>query len=73
MTSSDKILEQVKHTIPTFMPKGAEVSLFGSRARGDASKDSDWDFLLILDKPKVDENVARVHRFTTMLNDYIAL
>lgn len=56
MAASDKIIEQVKQAMPTFMPKGAELSLFGSRARGDASKDSDWDFLLILDKPKVEED-----------------
>lgn len=27
-----------------------EIYLFGSRARGDASKDSDWDFYVIVDK-----------------------
>lgn len=31
----------------------AEVILFGSRARGDAKKDSDWDILILVDKPKV--------------------
>lgn len=29
----------------------AEVILFGSRARGDFRKDSDWDFLVLLDRP----------------------
>ena len=33
----------------------AEVILFGSRARGDARKDSDWDVLIIVDTPKVTE------------------
>lgn len=28
---------------------GAEVILYGSRARGDAQPDSDWDLLIILD------------------------
>lgn len=27
------------------------ILLFGSRARGDARFDSDWDFLLIVDRP----------------------
>ena len=29
----------------------AEVILLGSRARGDARKDSDWDVLVLLDRP----------------------
>ena len=29
----------------------AEVILFGSRARGDFRNDSDWDFLILLDRP----------------------
>lgn len=31
----------------------ADVFLFGSRARGEARGDSDWDVLIILDAPKV--------------------
>lgn len=28
--------------------RGSEVILFGSRARGDHKRDSDWDFLILL-------------------------
>ncbi len=31
--------------------KGAEVILFGSRARGNYDADSDWDFLILLSYP----------------------
>jgi uncharacterized protein len=31
----------------------AEVILYGSRARGDAKKDSDWDILILENKPVV--------------------
>jgi predicted nucleotidyltransferase len=31
--------------------RNAEVILFGSRARGDYRKDSDWDFLILLNQP----------------------
>lgn len=31
-----------------------EIILFGSQARGDAKKDSDWDLLILLDKPKIE-------------------
>jgi len=32
---------------------GAEVYLFGSRARGDNQPDSDWDILILVDDEKV--------------------
>ncbi len=32
---------------------GSEVILFGSRARGDAREDSDWDVLILLDKDRI--------------------
>lgn len=34
------------------LPKGSTLYLYGSRARGDYRKDSDWDLLILLDKPK---------------------
>lgn len=33
---------------------GTRVYLYGSRARGDAHKGSDWDILILLDKPRVE-------------------
>ena len=53
MATNSTIIEQVRQAMPTFMPEGAKLSLFGSRARGDATDESDWDFLLLLDKEKV--------------------
>jgi uncharacterized protein len=44
------IIKQVKQEILRLDPK-AEVILFGSRARGDHREDSDWDFLVLLDRP----------------------
>lgn len=48
------LLESVKQIILQTEPE-AQVILFGSRVRGDAEAESDWDFLVILPGP-VDEN-----------------
>ena len=34
------------------IPTGSHVWLFGSRARKEAREDSDWDLLILLNKPK---------------------
>ena len=34
-------------------PQKGRAILFGSRARGDARKDSDWDVLILLDKDRI--------------------
>lgn len=35
----------------------AEIILFGSHARGDSNKNSDWDILILLNNLKVDRNL----------------
>lgn len=47
------ILQAIKDTVKGIVPEGSEVILFGSRARGDAKANSDWDVLIILDKDRV--------------------
>jgi predicted nucleotidyltransferase len=47
-----EILESIKDVLQTIVPN-AKVILFGSRARGDARKGSDWD-LLMLDQPRIE-------------------
>lgn len=44
--SKEQLLQQVKNTVQFLLPD-AEVILYGSRARGDAVVDSDWDFLIL--------------------------
>lgn len=51
-------LQQVKQVIQQIDPQ-AEVWLFGSRARGDARPDSDWDFL-VLTNEQVDRSFKYV-------------
>ncbi len=49
MTDAE-FLGEVKRYVLELDPQ-AEVWLFGSRARGDARPDSDWDFLVLTEKP----------------------
>jgi predicted nucleotidyltransferase len=46
MDNKQHILSVVKKKIREIDP-GAKIILFGSRARGNFSKDSDWDFLIL--------------------------
>lgn len=51
----------VKAAIASFDPE-AEVVLYGSRARGNASPESDWDFLVILSRPMAETKIAAIRR-----------
>ena len=54
MTARDKeILQQIAIKVRNVAPKSASVYLYGSRARGDNRKDSDWDLLILLDKETI--------------------
>lgn len=50
--TEDEILSLLKNVAKEKMPEGTIVKLFGSRARGEAREDSDWDVLILLDKEK---------------------
>lgn len=50
------------------MPKGCHVWLYGSRARGTAQPDSDWDILVLIDKPAIDTD--DFNRFAFPLIEY---
>ena len=49
-----QILNRIKQVASQVLPKGSSLYLFGSRARGDAHEGSDWDLLLLLDKPSLE-------------------
>lgn len=58
----DVILHKLRDTAKLVVPEDGEVWLYGSRARGDAHKDSDWDLLILLNQPSIttedEENIA---------------
>jgi len=48
-------LQQIKKTVSELDPK-AKIILYGSRARGDARPDSDWDILILTDDNSPEKN-----------------
>ena len=47
------IIKAISQKAKEITPKGSEVILFGSQARGDAHEGSDWDVLILLDKDRI--------------------
>lgn len=52
----NEILNRISQSIHHKDPN-AEAFLFGSRARGDNRKDSDWDILILIDSNKVTNEI----------------
>ena len=50
MANNSLVFEKIKALVQQVAPKGSLVIMFGSRARGDAKQDSDWDILIVLPK-----------------------
>jgi predicted nucleotidyltransferase len=53
------LLRRIRETVHAIEPT-AQIILYGSRARGDAEPDSDWDLLVLLDGDVTDERVRSV-------------
>ena len=51
--SKREIIDSIKQVAVSTLPPNSSLLLYGSRARGDNRPDSDWDLLILLDKPKL--------------------
>lgn len=47
-----EVIHLIRSTVREQSPD-ADIILYGSRARGDARNDSDWDVVVIVDKPSM--------------------
>jgi len=52
-STKEELYNSIKGVLLSIEPEG-KVILFGSRARGEAREDSDWDLLILLNKPKIE-------------------
>lgn len=54
--SRPELIANIKQVAAQVLPKGSTLYLYGSQARGDYNAESDWDLLLLLDKPTLDSD-----------------
>jgi predicted nucleotidyltransferase len=60
--NENELIEQIRQAAREVEPE-AEIILYGSRSRGDAISESDWDFLILVDGSMSDERTDRIrHR-----------
>lgn len=62
MTSKEKHIVQIISNRIKELDSKAEVILYGSHARGQANKDSDWDILILLNKQTVTLKTEQKYR-----------
>lgn len=56
MKTKKEILNRILYVGMQNLPQGGRLILYGSQARGTATDASDWDLLIILDKPKIEQS-----------------
>lgn len=54
--SNINILQSIKDLSKRIIPSDSQVFLFGSQARGDAKPTSDWDVMILLNKPYITQD-----------------
>lgn len=56
MRDSEILLKDIKRIVRLRYPR-AKIYLYGSRVRGTATNESDWDLLILLDKEKITSKI----------------
>ena len=53
----EEVIQRIRELGSRLLPSGASLWLYGSRARGNARPDSDYDLLILLDQDRVPSEV----------------
>ena len=71
MSDSKQFIGRLSRLGREILPSTASLWLYGSRARGTAREDSDWDLLILLDEDKqqTSDFVQYAYPFTLMASD----
>ena len=71
MSNSQLFIGRLSDLGRQVLPSSASLWLYGSRARGTAHEESDWDLLILLDKDKQDSSDfgKYAYPFTLMASD----
>ena len=71
MSNSQQFIGRLSRLGKKVLPNSASLWLYGSRARGTAHEDSDWDLLILLDeeKQKSTDFVQYAYPFTLMASN----
>lgn len=67
MTKREKIIDRIINTANKKYPD-SEIYLYGSRARGDSKKLSDWDILILLNREQISIDTE-----TKLMDDFYEL
>lgn len=59
MNDANNILEKIKARVSEKEPS-AKIYLYGSRVRGTAHKESDWDILILLNRNKITHEIEEL-------------
>lgn len=49
----EQVIDSIRKVAKDVLPPKSSLLLYGYQARGDAHKNSDWDLLILLDKPEL--------------------
>ena len=59
----EQVIKRITELGKEILPEGASLWLYGSRARGDARPDSDYDLLILLDKDQLSSDDSNKYSY----------